>query len=255
MVYKIKVPVFEGPLDLLLHLIEKNEVDIYNIPIALIVQQYLEYLALAREVDLELTSEFLLMVCTLLAIKARMLLPRHAASSEEEEEEEDPRRELVEKLLEYKIYKEVAGEFREKEILWSKVFWREIDEAKLLKEFPPLNPLGTVTMADLFTAYNHVLRKYEKKREVVSITRDEITVREKIEYILNRLYKKPSGLSFKSLFSGMSSRSEVIVTFLALLELARRGTVMLRQAHLFSDILIFLNESKGGEDSADSVSG
>jgi len=253
MAYQVKVPVFEGPLDLLLHLIEKNEVDIYDIPIALITQQYLDYLQLAGEIDLELTSEFLLMACTLLAIKARMLLPKHI-SSKDEEDEGDPRQELVEKILEYKLYKEKAGEFRRMENEQSRVFWREIDEDRLLKEFPPSNPLGAVSLEDLLMAYNQILRKIEKKREVISITREEITVQEKIAEILERLRKKPSGLSFNRLFGSAANREEVIVTFLALLELARRKHIILRQNRLFSDIRIYLKDTEGGLNGADSVS-
>ena len=252
MAYQVKVPVFEGPLDLLLHLIDKNEVDIYDIPIALITQQYLDYLALAGEVDLELTSEFLLMACTLLAIKARMLLPQHAAP-EEEEGLEDPRQELVEKILEYKLYKEKAAEFRKLENDQAKVFWREIDEYRLLREFLPDNPLGDISMKDLMQAYNHILRKIEKKREVVAITREEITVQEKMGELIVHLKKKPSGLSFNGLFRGAADRVEVIVTFLALLELARRNLIILRQNRLFSNIRIYLKSSEGGQDSAHSV--
>lgn len=231
-------------MDLLLHLLEKNEVDIYNIPVALITQQYLEYLSLAGEVDLELTSEFLVMACTLLTLKARMLLPKQVHTTEEEEGE-DPRQELVERLLEYKIYKEKAQEFKEMELKQAKVFWREIDEARLVREFPPSNPLGSVSPEELFKAYHQVLRKVEKRMGVVSITRESITIQEKMVYILHRLDKKASGLSFYQLFSQSSNYEEVIVTFLALLELTRRGMIILRQSRLFSDILIFLKDTEG----------
>ena len=253
MAYQVKVPVFEGPLDLLLHLIDKNEVDIYDIPIALITQQYLDYMALAGEVDLELTSEFLLMACTLLAIKARMLLPKHSASADEEDPE-DPRRELIEKILEYKLYKEKANEFKKMENDQAKVYWREIDETRLWKDFLPDNPLADISMKDLLQAYHQILRKIEKKREVVAITREEITVQEKMGEIVEQLREKPSGLSFSGLFCGKTDRVEVIVTFLALLELARRNLIILRQNKLFSNIRIYLKEGEGGQDSAHSVS-
>lgn len=250
----MKLPVFEGPLDLLLHLLDKNEVDIYDIPIASITEQYLEYLALAGEIDLELTSEFLLMACTLLSIKARMLLPKHTPAAGEEDEQDDPRQELVEKILEYKQYKEMAGEFRDREIAQSKVYMREIDEVNLLKQFPPANPLGSVTLNDLLKAYDSVIRKFEKKRETVSILREEITIQEKIEYILYFLNRSTGGTSFFELFSGIADRGDVIVTFLALLELTKRGFIYLRQNHLFGDILIFLKDCKGGREDANSVS-
>ncbi len=254
MSYQVKIPVFEGPLDLLLHLIEKNEVDIYDIPIALVTEQYLQYLYLAGEIDLELTSEFLLMACTLLSIKARMLLPKKPAIFEEEEEGNDPRQELVDKLIEYKLYKEKAGELRRIELEQSRVYWREIDEAKLLKEFPPANPLGCVSMEDLIAAYSQVLRKMEKKHEVVSIMREAITVQEKMEKILELLETKPNGLTFTQLFREPQSREEVVITFLALLETMRRGLVVVRQADLFAEIMIFPKDIKGGQDIAHSVS-
>lgn len=253
MSYQVRLPVFEGPLDLLLHLIEKNEVDIYDIPIALITEQYLEYLALSEKIDLELTSEFLLMACTLLSIKARMLLPA-SVCTDDEDMVDDPRSELVQKILEYKLYKEMAEEFKERETAQNKVFWRQVDEAALLKQFPPANPLGTVSTQDLIKVYSHILRKIEKKKEVYSITREEITIQEKIEYILAVLTEKSAGMSFYRLFSGLTTRGEVIVTFLALLELSRRGILLLRQSHLFGDILIFLKNPKEEEDCAHSVS-
>lgn len=241
MTYQVKIPVFEGPMDLLLHLIEKNEVEISNIPIAIISQQYLEYLELAEELDLELTSEFLLMACTLLAIKARMLLPKPARVMEEDEEL-DPRQELVDKLLEYKHYKEKAEVFKEMESRQARVFTRDIDEVKLLKEFPPANPLGSLSLEDLFAAYNQVLLRWEKKQEVVSITRTQLTIQDKITQIYQRLKGQPQGLSFLGILSEAASKEEVIITFLALLEMCRWGTVTLEQAKLFADIQIHLKQ-------------
>ena len=241
-------------MDLLLHLIEKNEVDIYDIPIAVITEQYLQYVYLAGEIDLDLTSEFLLMACTLLSIKAKMLLPQKPAVSDDDEEGIDPRQELVEKLLEYKLYKEKAGELRKIESEQSKVFWREIDEVKLLKEFPPANPFGAVSLEDLLAAYNQVLRKMEKKREVVSIMREVITVQEKMERLLRLLKKAPNGLTFSRLFAQPQNREEVIITFLALLETMRRGLVIVRQTDLFAEIMIFAKDQEGGQNLAHSVS-
>ncbi|MDX9872606.1 MAG: segregation/condensation protein A [Clostridia bacterium] len=253
MVYQVRIPVFEGPMDLLLHLLDKNEVDIYDIPIALISSQYIEYLSMAEEIDLELTSEFLLMACTLLSIKARMLLPKRRPEGEEILED-DPRMELVQKIIEYKLYKDIAGDFRERELNQSKLFCREIDEAGLLKQFPPANPLGNVAIADLLAAYGKVLRKIERRREVMSIAREEITLQDKIDEIIYALAQNPGGLSFHKLFTGLTQRSEVIVTFLALLELSRRGLILLRQNKLFGDILIYFKDFKGGLESAHTVS-
>lgn len=253
MTYQVKLPVFEGPMDLLLHLIEKNEVEISNIPIAIITQQYLDYLGLAEELDLELTSEFLLMACTLLSIKARMLLPKPARVLEEGEEL-DPRQELVDKLLEYKHYKEKAEVFKEMESRQSRVFTRDIDEVKLLKEFPPANPLGAVSLSDLFTAYNQVILRWEKKQEVVSITRVQVTIQDKIEQIHERLKNQPAGLSFLGILTEAASKEEVITTFLALLEMCRMGTVTVVQNNLFADIKIYLKQ-EGGQTDVHSISG
>ncbi len=251
--YEVRIPDFEGPLDVLLHLIEKNEIDIYDIPIALITEQYLEYLAGAGELDLELTSEFLLMACTLLSIKVKMLLPKHQ-KAEEEEIEEDPRQALVEKLLEYKQYKEKAAEFKNMETAQAVAFWREVDEVKLLSEFPSANPLGSVSLQDMLEAYYHVLRKAERKKEVISIDREEITIQEKIREIVTVLEERPGGVVFYELFSSAGRPDEVVVTFLALLELARRGVVMLRQSGLFADIIVFLRTEEGERTSAHFVS-
>jgi len=253
MTYQVKLSVFEGPMDLLLHLIEKNEVEISNIPIALITQQYLDYLGLAEELDLELTSEFLLMACTLLSIKARMLLPKPARVLEEGEEL-DPRQELVDKLLEYKHYKEKAEVFKEMESRQSRIFTRDIDEVKLLKEFPPVNPLGSVSLSDLLTVYNQVILRWEKKQEVVSITRVEVTIQDKILQIHERLKNQPGGLSFLGILREVASKEEVITTFLALLEMCRMGTVTVVQNNLFADIKIYLKQ-EGGLADVHSISG
>ncbi|HOB82745.1 MAG TPA: segregation/condensation protein A [Peptococcaceae bacterium] len=253
MSYQVKLPVFEGPMDLLLHLIEKNELDIYNIPIALITQQYLDYLARAEELDLELTSDFLVMASTLLAIKARMLLPKPVVETVEEEEGPDPRAELVEKLLEYKAYKEKANFFREREECQSRYFWREIDEGKLLKEFRPANPVGSLSMNDLMVVLCKVLKKVEERLEFVSISREEITIQDKITGIL-ALLDEPSlgkGLSFYQLLDVPHiTKEEVIVTFLALLELIKLGKIYVQQKGMFDDIYIFsmqtvMTERKG----------
>ncbi|MGI6606145.1 MAG: segregation and condensation protein A [Peptococcia bacterium] len=247
MTYQVKLPVFEGPMDLLLHLIEKNELDIYNIPIAMITQQYLEYLAKADELDIDLTSDFLIMASTLLAIKARMLLPKPVAESTDEcDDGVDPRAELVERLLEYKEYKERAHLFRELEERQAQYYWREVDDAKLLQTFRPANPVGSLSMNDLMQVFAKVLKKAEKKLEFVSVSREEVTIQDKIESILNLLREAPGGkgLSFFKLFTGCQvSKEEVIVTFLALLELIKTGQIYVKQKGMFDDIYIFRMQS------------
>lgn len=242
--YKVRIPVFEGPLDLLIHLIEKSEVDIYDIPIAVITQQYMEYLDVAGELDLELTSEFIVMACTLLNIKAKMLLPKPKIVNEEGEDT-DPRQELVEKLLEYKEYKKKASSFKELEEIQGRFYWRQIDEVQLLKEFPPPNPIGNMSLEDLLEAFQHVLTKLELENETVLISREEVSLQDRISYISCRLKEKPQGLAFSDLFEKNISKEKVVVTFLAVLELTRRGVIMIRQHYLFSDILMFAREPEG----------
>ncbi|MGI6588528.1 MAG: segregation and condensation protein A [Peptococcia bacterium] len=254
MVYQVKLPIFEGPLDLLLHLIEENEIDIYNIPIALITQQYLDYLDRAGEIDLELTSDFIVMACTLLSIKARMLLPKPIIEIKDEEPEVDPREELVQRLLEYKEYKEKAKIFRELEAQQAKCFRREIDDNQLLKKFPPPNPIGDATWEDLVIVFNKVLKRVEKREQTVSLSREEITVQDKIDYILTMLQKEPQGISFYNLISRVVTKEEIIVTFLALLELVKLGKIFLRQKSLFTDIYIFMMPIGEGQEHAYSFS-
>jgi segregation and condensation protein A len=254
MTYQVRLPIFEGPMDLLLHLIEENEIDIYNIPIALITQQYLDYLDRAGQMDLELTSEFIVMACTLLSIKARMLLPTPIIETADDEQELDPREELVQRLLEYKEYKEKAKVFQELEERQSRCFWREIDDAQLLKKFPPPNPIGTVTWEDLAHVFSNILEKVEKREQIISLSREEITVRDKTEYIMAMLQEKPQGLSFYQLIATAVSKEEVIVTFLALLELVKLGKVFVRQKNLFKDIYIFMMPLEEGQGNAYSFS-
>lgn len=255
MAYQVKIPVFEGPLDLLLHLIENNEMDIYNIPIAVITEQYLEYLARAEEIDLELTSEFLLMACTLLSIKARMLLPKKTLSTDEEELELDPRQELIAKLIEYKQYKEHAIVLKKLEEDQTKIYWRECDEIKVLKEISsPVLSMEPLCLDVLLKAYSQVITNLEKKSRIVLIAREKLTVQEKIIQLTKKLVSHPAGVSFMELFPPKVCKEEIIITFLALLEMSRQGSIYIRQRQLFADILIFLKEHEGGQTDVHSIS-
>ncbi|MGI6144938.1 MAG: segregation/condensation protein A [Clostridia bacterium] len=250
MAYQVKLPVYEGPMDLLLDLIEENEIDIYNIPIAQITQQYLDYINLAGKLDLELTSEFLIMACTLLSIKAKMLLPKPVVETVNEEQEIDPREELVQKLLEYKEYKEKAKLFEELEERQAQYYWREIDDVELLKKFPPSNPIGDVKWEDLVSVFNKVLERAEKRVESLSLNREKVSIKDKIKFIMLKLKEKQSGLSFYQLISDAVSKEEIIVTFLALLELIKRNKIIVRQKGLFQDIYLYLNTIEEGQDHA-----
>ena len=232
--YNIKIPVFEGPLDLLLHLIRENKIDIYDIPIALITRQYLEYIEIMKELNLDIAGEFLLMAATLIHIKSRMLLPMEEGL--EEEAQEDPRYELVQRLLEYQMFKDASLAFREREEEWSQVFSRSpADEDTILgredgtgsdadteiqgnREFlPGLLELG---IFDLLTAFKRLLDKAPP--EVVAITREMLTVEDRITFIMEKLEEREA-MRFEDLIAGNIQRSYLIVTFIALLELLRLG--------------------------------
>jgi segregation and condensation protein A len=238
MTYKVKLPIFEGPLDLLLYLIKKEELDIYDIPITKITDQYLEYLEFMKLLDLTIAGEFLVMAATLMHIKSRMLLPPDP-NQEEEVIEEDPREELVRRLLEYKKFKEASEDLKNKEKEKTKTFMRmaepHIDIA------PDDSPFFEASIFDLITAFNKILKDVSKEafHEVV---KDEFTVSEKIHKILHEMVKKPT-VYFKELFSKLSSKGEIIATFLALLELIRLKEVRIEQDDFFKDIKIIRNVS------------
>ncbi|MDP2921253.1 MAG: segregation/condensation protein A [Candidatus Omnitrophota bacterium] len=234
MSYKVKLEVFEGPLDLLLYLIKKNEIDIYDIPISSITEQYLEYLDLMRMLDLNIAGEFLVMAATLIHIKSKMLLP----PDEKEvlpEEEEDPREELVRRLLEYKKFKEVAGILQDLEGQRKKMFTRDIPF-----EAEPGEVFFEASLFDLITALTRVLKDVPKDifQEIV---KDEFTVEQKVHDLLHMLVKSPA-LSLFELFKNSKNKLEVIATFLAVLELIRLKEVIVVQKQNFSDIEIVRNE-------------
>lgn len=236
MAYQVKLANFEGPLDLLLFLIQENEIDIYDIPIALITQQYLEYLELMKLLDLEVGSEFLLMAATLLRIKAKMLLPRRLL--DEEGEEEDPRQELVRRLVEYRQFKELASvlgghEDAQREVFSrpSTVGWSAGDG--LSDEVADLLKLD-VNLWDLIQAFKEVLDRTggELPR---TVDRESITIEEKMEEILHRL-ADCQGLFFRELFPDGWSRAVVVITFLALLELIRLRRVIVEQTETLGEV-------------------
>ena len=234
MTYKIKLEVFEGPLDLLLYLIKKEELDIYDIPITRVTEQYLEYLNMMEMLDLDIAGEFLVMAATLMHIKSKMLLPPDPEGIETEEA--DPRAELIKRLLEYKAFKEAAEKFHFLEIERSKIFTRtgvepERDENDL--------SLLDVSLFDLISAFANVLKGLPQDtfHEVV---RDEFTVAEKVHEIFHRLAKTPS-IYFSDLFRQARSKIEAITTFLALLELVRLKEIVVRQESHFADIEIARN--------------
>jgi segregation and condensation protein A len=231
-VYSVKVPVFEGPLDLLLHLIKENKLDIYDIPISVITKQYLKYLELMTELNLEIASEFLVIASTLIYIKSRMLLPQDEAV--ETGEQEDPRAGLVQRLLEYQAFKEASGELRKREEVWTNVFTRpplEIDKSAIEPELA----LFEVSLFDLVGALNKILSKAPP--EEVRITKETLTVKDRISVIMDKL-EHENAVRFDLLFEEDKRRVQIIVTFLALLEILRLGLGRVYQDSQFGTIWI-----------------
>lgn len=236
MSYKVKLEVFEGPLDLLLHLIKKEEIDIYDIPISKITQQYIEYLDFMQLLDLNIAGEFLVMAATLMHIKSRMLLPQPRI--DEETEEEDPREELVKRLLEYKKFKEAATELYHRSRQQSDHFARGVSSVDF-KEEEDKKDYFEANLFDLISAFNKVMKEVPKQlfHEVI---KDEFTIEEKIHDIFHLLIEEPF-LSFYELLRKAKSKLEIITTFLAILELIRLKEVVVRQSKVFGDMRIERN--------------
>ena len=233
--YKVRLEIFEGPLDLLLYLIKKEELDIYDIPIERITQQYLEYLELMRLLDLEIAGEFLVMAATLMYIKSRTLLPEDQRTAEDVEEGEDPRWELVRQLVEYKKFKDAAEQLAAREVQRQDIFARTPADPKLPVE--PSLTMGEVSLFDLINAFNEVLKRATKREDFREILDEHFTVAEKIEMILRRIAQS-ARLAFQELFDQAASRTEIVVTFLAVLELIRLQQIAVRQLQPFAEIEI-----------------
>ncbi len=232
MTYQVKLEMFEGPLDLLLHLIREHQLDILDIPMATITDEYLRYLSLMQELDLDVAGEFLLMAATLIHIKSKMLLPPEEAAEGEEAEEEDPRAELVDRLLEYKKFKEAAQTLGVLEAEQSLLHPRGAPAIELTVEGPL-----TVSLFELMRAFRDVLRRADVPTPL-EITPEELNVGQRIVHLLDRLAAE-SPLEFTNLFAGSTRRAEIIVTFLALLELLRRRLATARQAEPMGPIMIY----------------
>ena len=243
MAIPVKLPVFEGPLDLLLHLIDRNKIDIYDIPIVEITDQYMEYIQQMKEENLDIMSEFMVMAATLLDIKCKMLLPKEV---NEEGEEEDPRAQLVQQLLEYKMYKNLSYELRDKMEDARKVLYKEPTiPGELLSYREPENPrelLKDITLEKLQGIYQSVLRRQEEKLDPIrskfgKIEQEEVNLPEKMNDVqaYARTHKK---FSFRQLLEKQCSRTQIVVTFLAILELMKTGKIVIHQEHLFDDIEI-----------------
>ena len=236
--YTIKLPVFEGPLDLLLHLIHEHKLDIYDIPIAEVTDQYLHYLSLMEQLDLNIAGEFFVMAATILQIKSQMLLP---TLPKEEEEESDPRTELVERLLEYERFKLASESLKSLEEDRRQVYWRMTDE--LAGYDAPVIPLNLQAM-DLLLALQQLLEEVgEGQEEVTSIERQKITLRMKMREIWQQIKSSADGVGFRELVHGSHTKLEIVMTFLALLELLRLHKIAVRQKQALGEIKIKAVES------------
>ena len=240
---EFKINEFEGPLDLLLHLIDKNKFNIFDIPIVEITEQYLDYVNRMQEENLDVMSEFLVMAATLISIKAKMLLPRE---EKEEEEEEDPRAELVRRLLEYKMYKYASLELKDMNLDAEKNYYKpatipkEVMEYK--EEIDPADVIGDVTLAKLNEIFTQVMKRTVDRVDPVrskfgTIEKDEVRIEDKMEEIRAGIGGL-KGINFKTLLEIQASKINIIVTFMAILELMKVGDITIRQDELFGDIII-----------------
>jgi segregation and condensation protein A len=250
-----KLETFEGPLDLLLHLIDKSEIDIQNISVTKITDQYMEYLGAMQEMELDITSEFLVMAATLLSIKSRMLLPKPPVTEEpwliaEEDGDLDPREELIRKLIEYRKFKSVAGQLRDREWERSQVFTREASD---LTPYQPhkqqWNPVQGLHAEDLIRAFRKAMLRMAGRNRIATIRRDEISVKDRINDIILTLKTQSTDgrMLFSQIIGDGLDRQEIVVTFLALLELMKRNWISCYQNRLFDDIVVTWT-GKEGED-------
>lgn len=232
--YTIKLRDFEGPLDLLLFFIKRDELDIYNIPIAKITKEFFDYLQYMRDLDLEIAGDFLVMAAELMQIKVKMLLPPEPG----EEEEEDPRANLVKRLIEYKRFKEVAQELVAREEAQMKIAYRGYHEAdpRVMEMEDDERSLSDVTLFDLIASFQYAVARMPKKfvHEIVKIN---VTIDEQIEYILN-FFSRRSEATFAELIEGMTEKIRIVVTFIALLELIRSRKLVVRQPEPFQELSI-----------------
>ena len=239
----VKLQVFEGPLDLLLHLIDKNKIDIYDIPIVEITNQYMDYIKAMEKEDLNVMSEFLVMAATLLDIKCRMLLPKEV---NEEGEEEAPRQEPVEQLLEYKMYKYMSYELRDRQVEGEQLMFKEPTVPEEVMEYvEPVDLdllLKDVTLAQLNYIFQDVMKRQIDKIDPVrskfgKIEKEEVTLPDKLEYVTEyaKLHRK---FGFRQLLEKQNSKTQIVVTFLAILQLMKEGVISIEQEQAFDEIMI-----------------
>lgn len=239
--YKVKLEAFEGPLDLLLFLVRKEEVELWDIPIERITQQFLDYMAACQELDIHLAGDFIVMAATLIYIKSRRLLPDDVQPEGEEGDEDqmDPRFELIRRLIEYKRFKEAAAHLQARQAARLDVFLRPPTKPVFDVSSQPLR-LAEIGMLDLLQAFNAMLRRYAARWPIRELERARFTISDKIEHLLTHVPDDPAqSIDFEELFADAASREEVVVTFLALLELMRLKRLRVLQDEPFASIRIF----------------
>lgn len=236
--YEVKLEAFEGPLDLLLHLINKYEIDIYDIPMAELTHQYMDYIHTLQKLELNIASEYLVMASTLVAIKSKMLLPKQEIVSEDEEYMEDPRDELMERLIEYRKFKEAAGKLKEKETEANHIFTRSPVVFKDLDLPQPITK-SDMSVYDMLSALGKMMERKKWNEPLdTKVSRSEIPIRQRMEEILNKVKHSKSAIQFDDLFP-FPSKSHIVVTFMAILELMKNKDIYCKQERNFETLYIY----------------
>ncbi|MGI5891709.1 MAG: segregation and condensation protein A [Bacillota bacterium] len=239
MSYQVRLDMFEGPFELLLYLIEKDQIDIFDIPVAKITKQYIEHLEIMSNLNLEVTSSFLLMASTLLAIKAKTLLPAITQDEEEVADIEWTKQQLIDNILYYKAFKEVSQLFEELRHCQAQYLPRPEARELYMQFFVKQNPLDGKDANDLWKAYQRVMQRLEKTDIIIEIPHRQITVESKINTIIKLAKSHKKGFLFSTLFTACKSKNEMVITFLALLELLRKGVLLAVQNNFFDDIYLY----------------
>ncbi len=241
--YQVKLNAFEGPLDLLLHLINRYEIDIYDIPVSQITEQYMQYIHTMKELELNIASEYLVMASTLLAMKSALLLPNQELDQEDDAYEEDPREELMHRLIEYRKYKEAAIQFKEKELEASYSYTRAPQAFQQKQHRVPIQNQGDVSIYDMLSAMQKVFtRKKWNSPMSTTVQRTEIPIKQRMQEILVQIQSYKNGITFDALFM-YPNRSHIVVTFVALLELMKNKEIHCTQEKHFDTLTIYPNNT------------
>lgn len=246
MEYKVKIDAFEGPLDLLLHLIKQMEIDIYDIPVAIVTEQYLDYINRMKVLELDIASEFLVMAATLIEIKSKMLLPKPELLEDDipdMEMEEDPREELMRRLIEYRQYKQVAEALKDREIARQLVYTKPMSNLAEYEQRAVEYPqISNVTLYDMLSSLQNLMKRKRQSRPLnTKIQRQEIPISKRMVEVLDFLERSNGEIQFTSLFPSLE-RSHIVVTFLAILELMKKQQIFCQQESNFNEIMIYRME-------------